>query len=701
MGCSDYLCTNCHDEQNINDGDNSCSENACKRMLMKRQYSSIDSAFSLDLGSYSRRDVTNAGPGQDHFDQGLRLLLSYQHEEATQYLLSSLESAPDCALAHALVALCHSPNYNFKGEAYYETSYPRRTSVKTNNTTLDDSTDKSSSDCASIPESIDSDDSHEFEFSTAYPNQLLADYHSRMAVEKVLELKKLHSRKKVNHNGHNFPRNNVGMDGPKEIKEVEVMLINAIRCLNCNPGTNTSLAEKINGYPYSNAMRKVCQQYPKDAEVAYFFAESIMVLHAWNLFEYPSGKPLADTVEEVKDVLDDALKLHPQHVGLCHMYVHLCEMATYPEKALPACEQLRTRFPDAGHLLHMPTHIDVLLGDYEACVKWNDAALEADMKTMERSPETSCVSSFYFGYICHNYHMLIYGAILGAMEAKATSVAKELNNYIHEAVFVDKPELAVYLESYGTMDIHVLVRFGRWKQILELELPKNSKLMLYRAASIYYAKAIAYANLGNINAAKQDACEYEKLRALPDGKKRLLHNNTIADLLDIDSFMIQGEIAFFEGYTETAYEKLRHAIQLQDNLNYDEPWGKMQPIRHALGGLLLKKGFVKEAEKVYREDLARLPKNPWSLKGLMRCLSIRTKSESDSASLRDTQVSSAKSCCSTKITALPSSVEKLSECEMKALKDELQRIKLQFIEQRNSQWADYNVTHSCACCIDA
>lgn len=122
------------------------------------------------------------------------------------------------------------------------------------------------------------------------------------------------------------------------------MLINAIRSLNQNPGVDPTEAECINGYPYSKAMRELYKAYPDDAEVAYFFIESIMVLHAWNLFDYPTGKPLSDDVPEVKIALEKSLKLHPQHVGLCHMYVHLCEMATYPEKALDACDVLRHRY---------------------------------------------------------------------------------------------------------------------------------------------------------------------------------------------------------------------------------------------------------------------------------------------------------------------------------------------------------------------
>ena len=326
----------------------------------------------------------------------------------------------------------------------------------------------------------------------------------------------------------------------------------------------------------------------------------------------------------------------------------------------------------------MPTHIDVLVGDYDACVHWNNAAIQADMKAMTRSPETSCVSSFYFGYIAHNYHMLIYGAMLGAMEGIAMKVARELNTFLTEDLFEAQPNLAVYLESYATMDIHVLVRFGRWETIVKLELPKNQLLMLYRSACVHYAKAIAHANFGNIQAAKDEATEYEKLRAIPDAKKRILHNNTIADLLDVDSLMIKGEIAFFEGNDEDAFDNLHNAIQLQDNLNYDEPWGKMQPIRHALGGLLIKRGFFDEAEEVFRADLKRLPKNPWSIQGLIKCITYKLKR-----------------CLSTNCPC----EERLSSHEISFLKDEVIIMEEQYLIQRKSRYADYEVTHSCACCV--
>lgn len=338
----------------------------------------------------------------------------------------------------------------------------------------------------------------------------------------------------------------------------------------------------------------------------------------------------------------------------------------------------------------MPTHIDVLVGDYDSCVRWNDAAITADTKTMERSPQTAGVSSFYFGYIAHNYHMLIYGAILGAMEEKAMSIAQELNLFLHEELFVKKPQLAVYLESYSTMDIHVLVRFGRWNEILGLTLPNDKNLMLYRAACIHYAKAIAYANLGEMEYAKAEAARYEEIRSLPGTKNRILHNNSISDLLDVDSLMIKGEIAYFEGQYEDAFAHLRGAVKLQDGLNYDEPWGKMQPIRHALGGLLLKRGKVIEAEKVYCEDLRRLPNNPWSLRGLIDCMKFRLGMNKPT-----------NCCCSNSESKVEQhSIMELSKEESAQIKNELSKVERQFLIQRMSEWADFDVTHSCACCVE-
>jgi hypothetical protein len=355
----------------------------------------IKTMETLNLGTYTREHISNATDpsslGRQFFDTGCRLLMSYQHEMAAQYFNACVQVCPNLALAHGLLALSHGPNYNFKGNAYYETA------------------------CHSV-------DVHLQDIQCVFPSQHVADRHSAAAIATIEELKRQYrGLKKKNHNGvkkgrnkpnkrgdNNQDRNNnssseeydkSSIDTPTMISDVEAQLLAAIRILSGTPGVDPDLSCETVGRPYADAMRKVYQKYPNDPDIVYFFAESLMVLNAWELYEYPSGKPLSPDVDETRTVLESALQKHPNHPGLIHMYVHLSEMSAQPERARSICESLRTDLPHAGHLIHMPTHIDVLLGDYDKCVKSNLHAIEADMYTMKTSPATAGRESFYFGYI--------------------------------------------------------------------------------------------------------------------------------------------------------------------------------------------------------------------------------------------------------------------------------------------------------------
>jgi tetratricopeptide (TPR) repeat protein len=420
-------------------------------------------------------------------------------------------------------------------------------------------------------------------------------------------------------------------------------------------------------------MRKIYEKYPNDPDVAYCFAESLMVLNAWKLYEYPTGKAVSPDVVETREVLEKSLQAHRDHAGLCHMYVHLSEMSAHPEKALLACEPLRHNFPHAGHLIHMPTHIDVLVGDYEKCVLYNCKAIEADERSMVISPGTAGRESFYFGYIVHNFHMSCYGAILGGYESKAMELSQKLNQALSEEMFEEYPDLTAYLEAYSALDVHVLIRFGRWQKLLELESPKNKRLMLFRAASIKFGKALAHANLGNLDDAKREANNFDSLRGDPDAAYRILHNNSVEHLMAVDSVMARGEIAYREGNHEKSFNLLREAVIMQDNLNYDEPWGKMQPIRHALGGLLLEQGHLQEAEQVFRRDLELHPKNPWALVGLISTLKKKTNAKVNS-------------CCSSTTSSGGDFADEIATLE-NVLK-----------QQRSAAIADAEIKVACACC---
>jgi tetratricopeptide (TPR) repeat protein len=389
---------------------------------------------------------------------------------------------------------------------------------------------------------------------------------------------------------------------------------------------------------YATAMRGVYAQFGDDPDVASLFAEALIGRTPWQLWDLQSGQPAqgADTLEAIA-VLERGLASSPEpHPGLLHMYVHTMEMSPYPERAMPAADQLRDLVPDAGHLRHMPTHIDVLCGRYRDVVTWNERAIEADRKFLEREGALN----FYTLYRCHDYHFKIYGALfLGQMEA-ALEAADELAATLSEELLrIEVPPMADWAEGFLPMRLHVLVRFGRWREIIDEPLPADAELYCTTTAMLHYAKGVSHAALGEVAEAREHRRLFrEAVARVPES--RYLFNNTCLDILAVAAEMLDGEIAYREGDFEQAFAHLRRSVELDDALPYDEPWGWMQPARHALGALLLEQGRTEDAEAVYRADLGlddtlsrpcRHPENVWSLHGYHECLSLLGKDDEASA----------------------------------------------------------------------
>ncbi len=379
---------------------------------------------------------------------------------------------------------------------------------------------------------------------------------------------------------------------------------------------------------YAAAMRQVHARHSDDLDVCALFAEAIMNRTPWALWDLPSGQPAegADTAEAIA-VLETAFVALPgawDHPGLLHMYIHLMEMSPYPERALRHGDRLATLVPDAGHLLHMPTHIDVLCGDYQNVVARNQLAIEADEKYLaKKGPH-----NFYSIYRCHNYHFKIYGAMFLGQPTPALDAAQALIDNLPRDVL---EPMADWFEGFIPMKQHVLIRFGRWADILAQPMPADPELYAVTTAMMHYARTVALSNSGDLNAAKAEADLFLAARErVPES--RMLFNNTCRDILGIAENMMFGELEYHKGNHERAFAHLRKSVMIDDQSPYDEPWGWMQPTRHALGALLLEQGHFDEAEAVYRADLGldktlsracQHPRNVWSLHGLHECLRRR------------------------------------------------------------------------------
>jgi tetratricopeptide (TPR) repeat protein len=383
---------------------------------------------------------------------------------------------------------------------------------------------------------------------------------------------------------------------------------------------------------YTKAMRTVFAAHREDLDVRTIFTDAIMNETPWQMWDLGTGGVAKDAgTAEAVEVLEGALKDFPaawNHPGLLHLYVHLMEMSPFPQRALRAGDRLRDLMPDSGHLVHMPTHIDVLCGHYRDVVVYNQKAIVADRKFLEREGPMN----IYSMYRNHNYHFVIYGAMFLGQYTPAIQAAQELIDTTPEALLrIPSPPMADFIEGFLAMKQHVLVRFGKWRDIIAQELPKDRALYCSTTAMMLYAKGVAHSTLGEIPEAEKTRVAFLSAKAAVPESRRV-HNNTVQDLLGVAEQMLNGELEYRRGKFDAAFAHLRQAVVLDDALPYDEPWGWMQPARHALGALLLEQGRVEEAEAVYRSDLGydgklsracQHPENVWSLHGLHECLSRR------------------------------------------------------------------------------
>ncbi len=382
---------------------------------------------------------------------------------------------------------------------------------------------------------------------------------------------------------------------------------------------------------YAAAMRTVYHAFPDDLDVATLFADALLNRTPWQLWDLVTGeaKEGADTLEALvvieRGLQQMAERGEPPHAGLLHLHIHTLEMSPHPERALRSADLLRNLIPDAGHLLHMPSHIDILCGHYEDAVVANSRAIAVDQKYVA----VAGVHNVYTMYRVHNLHFKIYAAMFMGQRQTALDTANDLVAALPEEVLrIEEPSMADVLESLISMKLHVLIRFGEWQAILDEPLPADQELYCHTTAMLHYAKGIAHAALGDVGAAEQERALFTTacLR-VPDSRNHF--NNSSAAVLAVAAEMLNGEVEYRKGNYAAAYAHLRASVALDDNLAYAEPWGWMQPTRHALGALLLEQGHAEEALAVYRADLgldnalnrpSQHPENVWSLHGYVECL---------------------------------------------------------------------------------
>ncbi|RFS21887.1 hypothetical protein DVR12_14645 [Chitinophaga silvatica] len=369
---------------------------------------------------------------------------------------------------------------------------------------------------------------------------------------------------------------------------------------------------------FAAAMKKVYNQFQSDPDIGALYAEALMDLHPWDLYDKDTKKPRAWT-PELLAVLEHLMKINPLHPGAHHFYIHAMEASATPEKAMASARLLDTLVPGAGHLAHMPSHIYINTGDYHLGSLSNINAVEIDSVY---TVACHAQGAYPLGYFPHNYHFLTATATLEGNSKLAWEAAQKLQEHTSEEI-MRLPGWGT-LQHYYTIPYYIAAKFGMWDTILSLPSPAQD--LVYPKLIWHYARGLAYLGKNNTSNAQKELDTLKILGADTTLKQLTIWQiNTTADLAQIAIKVLSAEVAAKEKQYNNSIALLNEAVAIEDGLNYNEPPDWFFSVRHYLGAILMDNGKFSEAEKVYRKDLKNWRRNGWALIGLHNSLIAQKK----------------------------------------------------------------------------
>lgn len=363
---------------------------------------------------------------------------------------------------------------------------------------------------------------------------------------------------------------------------------------------------------YKNAMGELSKRYPDDLDAATLYAESMMNLRPWKLWS-KDGKP-AEGTEEIVAVLESVLKREPHHIGANHYYIHAVEASPTPERALASAESLKAIAPSAGHLVHMPAHIHMRVGDYNRAALANEAGAEADRAYIRSRGGQGVYPMMYYN---HNVHFLVMAYGMAGRFEDAKRAASELH-----ANLAPQAKQMPMVDAMLPAPSLVLVRFRRWGDLLDS--PEPAQDLPATRAMWRYSRATAYA------ATRQVAKAEAERRAFLEAAKLVSADapwgfTTARNIMKLAEHVLSAKISLARRDLRSAVNFFKQAIAIEDELPYNEPADWDAPSREALGGALLRAGRYREAEEIFREDLKRNARSGRSLFGLFHSLRAQGK----------------------------------------------------------------------------
>ncbi|MBC9034754.1 hypothetical protein IAG41_20380 [Sphingomonas sp. JC676] len=480
------------------------------------------------LGDFHRPAGTSSKEAQAYFDQGMRFLWAFNHDEATRSFARAAELDPTCAMCFWGVALTLGPNYNMP---------------------------------------------------------MMAEARAKVGFDAIHRAQALSAKA-----------------SPAD----QAMIAALAKRFDGAKGLDPS-----NGGPsllaFANGMREAARRFPDDLDLQVLFAESMMNLNPWKLWN-ADGSPAPGTLEIVS-TLEGVLARAPNHPGANHYYIHAVEASKDPGKAIASAERVGGAMPAAGHLVHMPSHILQRVGRYADSAEVNRLAAAADTAYYAKT----AAIDYYPMYSAHNYQFLAAAAAMEGRGAETVKALRDVRTTMSDDMVAGMPgidwTIAFLYES--------LLRFGMWDAMLAEPAPDPR--LTGMVINYHSARVIAFAAQGRVNEATAELAETEKAVAAAPANAAAGMNAGLP-LYEIAVLRAKARIAGAQGDYATAIALLTQAVAKEDTLSYNEPADEFFPTRHLLGAALLKAGRKVEAASVYREDLKRNPANGWALLGLAQAL---------------------------------------------------------------------------------
>lgn len=389
-----------------------------------------------------------------------------------------------------------------------------------------------------------------------------------------------------------------------------------------------SNSDEPNEEAYAEAMKDLPKKFPYNPDILTLAAESIMNIHAWDLYEKKGGAAKSWT-PDIVSLLEKAIELDFNHPLANHLYIHATEASSKPEVAYQAARKLKTLVPGSGHLVHMPSHVYINTGDYHMGTEVNEQAVLVDSTYVAQCKVQGVYPQLYYP---HNYHFLSACAALEGNGSKSLEASLIMTDII------DKNYLGMEgyetTQHFMTVPYNVMVKFAQWEKILGSKKPDETYPYLIAVWS--YARGMAFANTGQMDLAAQMLKDLKQIASTEQLEKLLIFDiNAAQEVAEIAIHVLTAELADKSGNYTLAEKELLAAIEIEDQLNYNEPPDWFFSIRHLLGDLYLRNDEALKAEKVYREDLVTFPKNGFALNGLYHSLDMQGKTEESMTALQN------------------------------------------------------------------